>query len=40
MLVDAARASGQLDPRLELRIVSGRNRGAVVRGRAAEPRKR
>ena len=40
MLVDAARASGQLDPRLELRIVSGRNRGAVVRGRAAEPRNR
>ena len=40
MLVDAARAAGQLDPRLELRIVSGRNRGAVVRGRAAEPRNR
>lgn len=39
-LIDAARAAGRLDPRLELSIVAGRNRGAVVRDRTAEPHRR
>ncbi|MBT2325983.1 beta-ribofuranosylaminobenzene 5'-phosphate synthase [Variovorax paradoxus] len=39
LLVDAARAAGQIDARLKLRIVAGRNRGAEVRhGTAAELR--
>ena len=40
VLVDAARASGRIGPQLELHIVSGRNSGAVVRDRIAEPRMR
>jgi beta-RFAP synthase len=40
LLVDAARAGGHVDPALEIRIVTGRNRGAVVRDRSAPPRTR
>jgi hypothetical protein len=40
LLVDAARAGGHVDPQLEIRIVTGRNRGAVVRDRRAPPRDR
>jgi beta-ribofuranosylaminobenzene 5'-phosphate synthase len=40
LLVDAARAGGHVDPALEIRIVTGRNRGAVVRDRNAQPRTR
>jgi beta-RFAP synthase len=40
LLVDAARAGGHVDPALEIRIVTGRNRGAVVRDRNAPPRTR
>lgn len=38
MLVDAARATGQCDPRLALNIVAARNRGAVVSDRDTAPR--
>jgi beta-RFAP synthase len=37
MLVAAAQAAGQADPRLVIRIVAGRNPGAVVRERAGGP---
>lgn len=40
LLVDAARAGGHVDPQLEIRIVTGRNRGAAVRDRRAPPRDR
>lgn len=40
MLVAAARAAGQADRRLALRIVAGRNAGAVVRTPSAQPQAR
>jgi len=40
LLVDAARASERAAPQLELHIVSGRNSGALVRDRIAQPRTR
>ncbi|MDR6538636.1 beta-ribofuranosylaminobenzene 5'-phosphate synthase family protein [Variovorax soli] len=37
-LVEAAQAAGQVDARLQLRIVSGRNRSATVRDGTGQPR--
>ena len=37
ILVEAARAAGQVDPRLKLRIVCGRNHAATVREGTSEP---
>lgn len=37
-LVEAVQAAGQLDARLKLRIVSGRNHAAMVRESASQPR--
>jgi predicted sugar kinase len=34
-LLDAARAAGAVDPALELRVVAGRNRGALIAEHAA-----